>query len=240
MVSPDDDDKKRKAAEKLFIPKKKKKKAAAAAATPAAASVAAAALGYSVGDEVFYAGESKTWEDGDRVVYGGKGKIIGVGSDKKKRIVMFPGNNKNSACRISKLSRTALPDPAIAGDAPMPEGGLASAKESHGASAPKLTADEKGADDAPAKLPAEAPAAASVDAVAAADDDAKPDAPEPAADAVGKGAGGMVSHHPPGKLPGTRIVTASTCDDNAAIAALFWFTWPLLAFWLCRRNLIVC
>ena len=32
--------------------------------------------GYTVGDEVFFLGISKTWENGNRLVYGDKGEVI--------------------------------------------------------------------------------------------------------------------------------------------------------------------
>jgi len=59
-----------------------------------------------VGDEVFYTGAGKTWEDGDRVVYrlvyGGKGEVVGpaTGEDGAPVCVQFPGNTLLVKCLL--------------------------------------------------------------------------------------------------------------------------------------------
>ena len=61
---------------------------------------------------VFYTCSSHTLSNGDRVAYGGEGKVTGPGSgaEKDKRVaVTFPGNKGNINCLLTQLSRTAPP-----------------------------------------------------------------------------------------------------------------------------------
>ena len=68
--------------------------------------------GYCAGDEVFYTAPNETLSGGDRVDYGGKGEVVGpgVGDDKDVCVrVRFPGNQRNTQCLLTSLSRAAPP-----------------------------------------------------------------------------------------------------------------------------------
>ena len=68
--------------------------------------------GYRVGDEVFYTGGGKTWPDGDRLVYGGKGEVVGPATGEEVSTcvdVQFPGNTDAIDCYLDHLSRAAPP-----------------------------------------------------------------------------------------------------------------------------------
>ena len=96
--------------------------AAAAASAPAASAATGTRLsrtappatllgGYRVGDEVFYTGSSQTTSTGDRLVYGGKGEVVGPATNEtvkgKGLTVQFPGNPGPVDCFLTTLSRTA-------------------------------------------------------------------------------------------------------------------------------------
>ena len=108
--------------------------AAAAAASAPAASAATGAVaappttiagGYSVGDEVFFAGPGLAFPSGDRLVYGGKGEIAGPACPDAVAFnpgfafqfvtVWFPGNQCAFNCDIINLSRTPLPATLLGG-----------------------------------------------------------------------------------------------------------------------------
>ena len=75
--------------------------------------------GYRVGDEVFYTGEDYTFPSGDRLVYGGKGEVVGPATNetvKGKGVdVMFPGNTGRVSCFLTGLSRAAPPTTLLGG-----------------------------------------------------------------------------------------------------------------------------
>ena len=70
--------------------------------------------GYAVGEEVYYTGNSQTWDDGDKLTHGESGEVTGhPPSDDpdfgKCVSVMFPGNKDNIHCFLTNLSRTPPP-----------------------------------------------------------------------------------------------------------------------------------
>jgi len=63
-------------------------------------------------DTTFFMGANKTWSDGDKLVYGKKGKVKGPGTGayKDKGVsVKFPGNTDTINCYLTQLSRTPPP-----------------------------------------------------------------------------------------------------------------------------------
>jgi hypothetical protein len=66
--------------------------------------------GFRIPGEVYYKGKPKTWDDGDRVDYGGKGTAVGTAtleSHKGKGLaVQFPGNKTAIGCFFTELSLT--------------------------------------------------------------------------------------------------------------------------------------
>ena len=67
--------------------------------------------GYKVGDKVFYTGAGYTFANGDKVVHGQQGEVMGPVTDgpvKGKGLAMkFPGNKGNVDCYLTQLSREA-------------------------------------------------------------------------------------------------------------------------------------
>ena len=78
--------------------------------------------GYRVGEKVFFTGASYTLsdEDGDKVVHGGQGEVMGPGTGKERDthvVVLFPGNKGSIECRLTEVRRlraasAATPPPA--------------------------------------------------------------------------------------------------------------------------------
>ena len=75
--------------------------------------------GYTVGDKVFYTGESYTWDDGDKKVHGQQGEVVGPATGDELRThvaVLFPDNKVNVECALTEVRRlraapTATPTP---------------------------------------------------------------------------------------------------------------------------------
>ena len=75
--------------------------------------------GYKVGDKVFLTGASQTFPDGDKLVHGQRGEVVGPATSethKGKGVnVRFPGNRGIVACYLETVRRLraapALPTP---------------------------------------------------------------------------------------------------------------------------------
>ena len=65
--------------------------------------------GYTVGEQIYYTGEGKTFGDGDRVEHGKQGEVVGPAiaeSHKGKGVaVRFPGNKGAIICHRDHLRR---------------------------------------------------------------------------------------------------------------------------------------
>ena len=70
--------------------------------------------GYRIGDATYFAGGDWTFPDGDKLVYGLKGEVVGPtrGEDAATRLTLqFPGNKGPTQCLLTNLSRTPPPAP---------------------------------------------------------------------------------------------------------------------------------
>jgi len=68
--------------------------------------------GYRVGEKVFWTGANKPFADGDKLVHGGQGEVVGPadGTHKGKGVcVLFLGNKDSIDCLLTELSRVAPP-----------------------------------------------------------------------------------------------------------------------------------
>ena len=75
--------------------------------------------GYKLGEKVFFTGRSKTFLDGDKVVHGQQGEVMGpatsVALKGKGVCVLFPGNMGNVNCYLTTVRPPPpLPAPACA------------------------------------------------------------------------------------------------------------------------------
>ena len=64
--------------------------------------------GYTVGEQIYYAGASQTFESGDRVEHRQQGEVVGPGSlaHKGKGVkVLFPGNKGRVDCYLTQVRR---------------------------------------------------------------------------------------------------------------------------------------
>ena len=77
--------------------------------------------GYKVGEKVFFTGASETSDDGEKVVHGQQGEVVGPATGehtKGKGVnVLFPGNKGNINCLLTRVRRlraasAAAPSPA--------------------------------------------------------------------------------------------------------------------------------
>ena len=62
--------------------------------------------GYRVGDKVFVVGASQTFADGDKVVHGGQGEVMGPFTDDEWTEgveVLFPGNKGSVNCYLTSV-----------------------------------------------------------------------------------------------------------------------------------------
>ena len=64
--------------------------------------------GFSLGEKLYYVGTSQTFDDGDRVVHGEQGEVIGPFNDKRP-MIKFPNNKRAIACTLDELSRSPPP-----------------------------------------------------------------------------------------------------------------------------------
>ena len=73
--------------------------------------------GHQVGDTLYFTSSSQTFEDGDKVEYGGRGTVIGPATYDphygKGCAIQFEGNRRHVECFLSQLSAT--PPPAMPG-----------------------------------------------------------------------------------------------------------------------------
>ena len=71
--------------------------------------------GYRVGDKVFCTAPSVTFSNGDRIVHGGQGEVVGgcIDDDGDEVVrVLFPGNEGTIECLLTKVRRLrAVPLP---------------------------------------------------------------------------------------------------------------------------------
>jgi len=68
--------------------------------------------GYLLGDQVYYTGDSQTFEDGDRLEQGTRGEVMGpatIETDKDGMAVLFSGNKEAINCRLTRVSREPPP-----------------------------------------------------------------------------------------------------------------------------------
>jgi hypothetical protein len=69
-----------------------------------------------VDDEVFYCGGDEITRNGDRLVYGGRGTVVGPSATSLERVLLrFPGNAGTVGCLLDQLTRT-WPPPLLPGD----------------------------------------------------------------------------------------------------------------------------
>ena len=67
--------------------------------------------GYRVGEKVFYTGASDTLDNGDKVVHGGQGEVVGPGDGEERDThvaVLFPGITGNQGsvdCYLREVRR---------------------------------------------------------------------------------------------------------------------------------------
>ena len=65
--------------------------------------------GYKLGEKVFWTGASETISNGDKVVHGGQGEVMGpstLETHKDKRVcVLFPGNKDSVNCLLPEVRR---------------------------------------------------------------------------------------------------------------------------------------
>ena len=65
--------------------------------------------GYAVGDKVFFTGASYTFSDGDKVVHGQQGEVVGPATNEsvkgKAVAVRFPGNKGDVDCYLDTVRR---------------------------------------------------------------------------------------------------------------------------------------
>ena len=64
--------------------------------------------GYKRGDKVFFTGSSRTWDDGDKLVHGQQGEVMGPGTSSKRTagegvVVRFPGNTRLVGCFVTEV-----------------------------------------------------------------------------------------------------------------------------------------
>ena len=64
--------------------------------------------GYKLGEKVFFTGASKTWDDGDKLVHGQQGEVVGPGTGDEALThvgVRFPVNKGNIECALTNVRR---------------------------------------------------------------------------------------------------------------------------------------
>ena len=65
--------------------------------------------GYKVGDKVFYTGAGYTFANGDKVVHGQQGEVVGPATSETHKgkgvAVLFPGNNTHVNCYLTTVRR---------------------------------------------------------------------------------------------------------------------------------------
>ena len=65
--------------------------------------------GYTVGEKVFFTGSSQTFADGDKLVHGQQGEVMGPATFENTKCqgvkVLFPGNKGNVVCYLYQVRR---------------------------------------------------------------------------------------------------------------------------------------
>ena len=64
--------------------------------------------GYKVGEKVFFTGASETSDDGEKLVHGQQGEVVGpaAGEDGEEGLmVLFPGNTDGVECDLTEVRR---------------------------------------------------------------------------------------------------------------------------------------
>ena len=65
--------------------------------------------GYKVSDKVFFTGTSDTLSNGDKVVHGQQGEVMGPATSESYKgkgvVVLFPGNKYNVSCYLTSVRR---------------------------------------------------------------------------------------------------------------------------------------
>ena len=79
--------------------------------------------GYVLGEQVYYTGCSKTFEDGDRIEHGKQGEVVGPATSETHKegvAVLYPGNKGAIDCYLDSVRRCRrwptqrkLPSPAV-------------------------------------------------------------------------------------------------------------------------------
>ena len=71
--------------------------------------------GYKVGDKVFLTGASQTFPDGDKLVHGQQGEVMGPATSEQAKgkgvEVLFPGNKGKVDCYLETVRRPPAPPP---------------------------------------------------------------------------------------------------------------------------------
>ena len=67
--------------------------------------------GYTVGEKLYYLGESQTWDDGDQLTHGQAGEVTGQPPSDDPNFgeflsVMFPDMEGILLCKLDEISRT--------------------------------------------------------------------------------------------------------------------------------------
>ena len=65
--------------------------------------------GYKLGEKVFYMGARHTFENGEKLVHGQQGEVVGPANGKSTKgkgvKVLFPGNKYGISCHLTKVRR---------------------------------------------------------------------------------------------------------------------------------------
>ena len=72
--------------------------------------------GYTVGEKVFYTGMTHAFPNGDKLVHGQQGEVMGLGTSSKRTAgegvsVRFPGNKGNVGCFLTEVRAAPAPPP---------------------------------------------------------------------------------------------------------------------------------
>ena len=66
--------------------------------------------GYKLGEKLYFIGGSETFHDGDRLVHGEQGEVMGPSTKTKGNLLIkFPNNTGNIGCMLENLSRSPPP-----------------------------------------------------------------------------------------------------------------------------------
>ena len=68
--------------------------------------------GYAPGDKAFYTGTSQTWDDGDKLVHGQQGEVVGPAFGETVAM-RFPGIKSNIGCFLDSVRRLRTAPPPL-------------------------------------------------------------------------------------------------------------------------------